>query len=484
MLVTIKTPSKPDSTQMAYGVRRGKFIAALVLSIIAGTNIISGCAYYNLFYNAKKSFREAEAGPRTPEGKASRPTMDIYDKVIEKCELLITNYPKSRYVDDAVLLMGKSFYAKEEYDLAIVKFEELQTNFPKSHWNEEGQLYLAKSYIDSGASASAVPVLEALYQAKPKGRFAQEVLLLLGTTSIGMGDEPDAVKYLEILADRYPRSLLRLDADIEMAELYTKRGEYEKALVLYTKLSRVQLSKENTIRYLDKLSVLYLEMAKYDEALETVHKLRNYVLDPEMVASKMLLEGKAYAGIGATEKAVDSYQSVVAGYPKTAHSAEAYFRLGEIYQDELDSLNVAREKYDEVSREWPNSPFATDAIRRSVSIVKFQRLQASVDQGDAQQKATANFELAEAELLQFNDHEKALTGYQGVLNDYPTSDVAPKAAYAIAYIYQRILGDKTKAEAAYRRLLRDYPGSQQAEYARKYFEQNRPLELEETRSDS
>jgi TolA-binding protein len=404
--------------------------------------------------------------------------------VIEKCELLITRHPDSKYVDDAVLLMGKCFYETQEYDLAITKFEELKANFPQSNLNEEGHLYLARCYIAKESPAQAVPILESLYQAKPDSKHADQVLFYLGTGSIYIGDEDNAVKYLEILADKYPGSPLRLNADIEMADLYTDRGDYEKALAIYDKLAGVNLNAENSIRYLSKLSVVYVRMGDYNEALKVIRRLRGFLLDDETMAAQMLLEGESYKGIDALPKAIDAYESVAARYPRSKYSAEAYYCLGEIYQTDLDSLDVAKEKFDQVPRQYANSPFAEDAVRRSVSITKLKRLQASLGTSGEQDQASVKFELAETELFQFNNTEKALAGYESVLAEFPNSDVAPKAAYAIAYIYEKVLDDKPKAKLAYRRLLRDYPSSQQAEFARKYFEDNKPEALEETRSDS
>jgi TolA-binding protein len=203
------------------------------------------------------------------------------------------------------------------------------------------------------------------------------------------------------------------------------------------------------------------------------------------MAGQMLVEAAAYIGMGSSslDRAIDTYESVTARYPRTEYSAEAYFRLGEIYQNTLDSLDVAREKYDQVPRQYPNSPFAQDALQRSVSITKLQQLRATLAAGGQQDQAVAKFELAETELLQFNNHVKALEGYQAVLNEYPQSPVAPKAAYAIAYIYEKVFFDRVKAEMFYQLLIRDYPDSQQAEYARKYIEGVQP-KMEETQSDS
>jgi TolA-binding protein len=460
-------------------VARFKYIFVVSLACL----LVSSCVYFNLYYNVKRTFKAAEKAPRSPDGEAVGTTADMYDDVIEKCQQLIVEHPKSKYVDDAILLMGKSFYAKRQYDFAVTKFQELQTNFPKSDLNEEGQVFLAKSYMGLDQPQNAVTGLEAFLEAKPKSKYADQVLFLLGTASLRLGDEAKAVKYLEMLAKRFPNNVLRLNADLELADLYVERGEFDKAMAIYKRLDSVSLNSSDSVRYLTKLSLVYVKMGKYKDALKVIDRLEGYELDTKTEASQMLLEAASYNGTGSIDKALDTYQTVTARYPRSEYAAEAYFRLGEIYQNTLDSLTVAREKYDQVTRQYPNSPFAQDALRRSVSITKLQQLRASLSGGGTEDPAVVKFELAETELLQFNNHEKALEGYQAVLKDFPQSPVAPKAAYAIAYIYEKVLRDKSKAEEAYQLLLRDYPDSQQAEYARKYLEGEKP-KIDETRSDS
>jgi len=462
-----------------------RFKRRLLLWLVCTTFVVSAasCAYFNLFYNAKKEYKEAQKAPRTADGGVNRPTLDIYDRVIEKCQMLITNYPDSKHVDDAVLLMGKAFYEKGEYDLAITKFEELQSNFPASELNEEGQLYLAKSHVAEEARTEAVGILKALVQARPNSRFSDEILFLLGTSSIHVGNESEAVQYLELLAKKHPQTEFRLDADLEMADLYAEREEYDKALVIYEKLSDVKLSDENSIRYLEKFAVVYVRMGDYAAALKVLDRLRRFVLGDEIMASEMLLESEAYAGMDSLAKAIDTYGSVSARFPRSKFSAEAHYRMGLIYQERLDSLDLARSNYDEVPAQYANSPYAEDAVRRSVSINRLQQLKASLGEGGAASKAEVKFELAETELFQLNNYEKALINYEQVLDQFPTSDVAPRAAYAIAYIYEKILDDQEKARQAYQRLVRDYPESQQAMFARQYLGESPSDELEETRSD-
>ena len=78
---------------------------------IAGLFLLSSCAYYNTFFNAKKYFREANKLPLV-KGRSSSEANKKYNKAIKKCGIIITDYKNSKYVDDAVFMLGKIFYFK------------------------------------------------------------------------------------------------------------------------------------------------------------------------------------------------------------------------------------------------------------------------------------------------------------------------------------------------------------------------------------
>jgi tetratricopeptide (TPR) repeat protein len=76
--------------------------------------------------------------------------------------------------------------------------------------------------------------------------------------------------------------------------------------------------------------------------------------------------------------------------------------------------------------------------------------------------AVARFRVAEIYLFQLDRPADAITYYESVVREHPTSGLAPKAAYAIAWIAENKTGDPVAAARAYRRVIEDFPGSPQA----------------------
>jgi len=450
-------------------------VAGCVFALLALVG--AGCAYFNTFYNAKKLYADASQTPKARDGATSSGAADQYKKAIEKCQALIAMYPKSKYVDDAMLLIGKCLYEQGEYGDAIAQLAELDSVSRDEDIRAEGRVYAARSYMAKDDIASAVPIARRLVDGDPDNA-SDESLFLLGTALVKLGEEDQAVKYLEQLATRYPKSAYRVEADLETAEVYAERGENEKSLAVYDRLKAVRLVEKDKIRYLSNLGKLHADMGEYAKAVAVFRELDGYVLDPVAKAANLLVAARAYAGLDSLPVAIDTYKTVAVSYPRSPFSAEAHYRLGEIYQDKLDSLQIAEREFNEVSGQSASSPFADEAISRSSAISKLLKLRDSLKSGAAVDSAGVEFDLAELELFQFKNYVKALGGYKKVLDEYPDSELAPKAAYAIAYIYDVNMGDAQKAREAYEHVVNRYPESQQAEYARQAltrFQTGQPL---------
>ena len=89
--------------------RSVSLVAAAVIALL-----LQSCGgYYNTFYNTKKVYKEAlEEQKRRPvnDNRPGSGEIQKYDKAIEKASKLLQLYPNSRYVDDALLLIGECFF--------------------------------------------------------------------------------------------------------------------------------------------------------------------------------------------------------------------------------------------------------------------------------------------------------------------------------------------------------------------------------------
>ena len=135
----------------------------------------------------------------------------------------------------------------------------------------------------------------------------------------------------------------------------------------------------------------------------------------------------------------------------------------------MDSLTTAQKNFQEVPRAYSGSPFAEDAIKRNSDIGRVLRLQQTSGDDSPEAVAMRTFSMAEIQLFQFNSPEKAIPSYEKIANEFQDSEYAPRAVYALGYIYGVVQGVSAKARAWYDVLLSRYPDSQQAQFAYAFY---------------
>jgi hypothetical protein len=108
--------------------------AAAVLLALAAS-----CAYYNIYWMASDEYDVILSDPEVSDlwdpyshRKVTGNNAKLVDSVISRCGKLIVLYPKSKWVDDALLLMGNCFLFKGDYTNAGKKYDELLRLFARS----------------------------------------------------------------------------------------------------------------------------------------------------------------------------------------------------------------------------------------------------------------------------------------------------------------------------------------------------------------
>jgi TolA-binding protein len=445
--------------------------SALVASVFVA------CAYYNTLYNAKEKFREAERASEraasTPQARpttagASNPNARLYEEVVEKCKTMIANYPKSRHVDDAMLLSARALFALERYDEAVAAIDTLQASHPKSDLKADAGFLKGKSLAAAGKFDLAVPVLRDYADRHGGHDDHAEALYLLCACLMQLGSSDDAVQTLERLEKEHGRSEFRFKAQVEMARILAEKELYDESLAVYKRLNESRIPA--SYRYDVWLGMATVQESVGDHAgvIQSLSLINTLPRAPDKEARSVLLRARAHGALDSTDTAVAEYMDVTKRFGNGAYGAEAYYRLGHIYEAQ-DSLEKAQRYYQQVPRAYSNSDYAEDAIKRSSDIGRVLKLQAMEGNDSPEAVSMRTFSMAEIQLFQFNNTEKAIASYEKVVNEFPDTEFAPRAAYALGYINGVVLGDSVKARHWYEVLRSRYGNSHQALLAYSFY---------------
>lgn len=342
--------------------------------------VAQGCAYYNTFYNTKKFYKEAlEERNRRTDDKPTPAEIQKYDKTIEKASKILQIHPNSKYVDDALIILGECFYYKQEYLKAQRKFQELITIFPKSNLFARAQLWLGKTNIELEDYAGAERVLRELQQKEKKGEYFHLAQYFLGEIYFRQQQYTEAVKEFEVVVRKLGDTKMRGEAYMRLGECYVFLQKFDLAAEAFRRAG------ENAKSDVDFLFQSRLKRAsalknygRYDDALSLLNSMlkefgthRDLPLVKLEIAECTLLQGKI-------EPAVKLYTDLIQTHQRTEASAAAYFALGEIYERRFGDFNKAKESFDNVRRENARSEKVAEAESRSKAISEFLTIKQTI----------------------------------------------------------------------------------------------------------
>jgi TolA-binding protein len=452
-------------------VRRAAFAAAAMVAL-------GGCAYFNTLYNAKQKYRDAEKATTAREAalaqqadqgqsggaSGSNPQTGEYEAVIEKCKNVIARYPDSRHVDDAMLLIARSLYRLERYEEAAAALDSLEIRYPKTNLLADARFLKGKSLEAAERYDVAASVLSGYVDQYRKHDNRPEALYLLCICQMEMDLSDNAVVTLHRLEKDHGRSNYRFRAQTDMARILAEKELYEQSLAVYRSLSESRIPENVRYDVWVGMARVQEEVGDYEGALETLAEVRKLKLTVEKEPVVLLLNARANAGAARTARAVTEYQGIAKRFARGKYGAEANFRLGEL-SEATDSLKAAQRYYQEVPKAYAGSEFADEAIRRSADIGRVLLIEQTTGDDSPEAVALRTFAMAEVQLFQFNNTEKAIPNYEKIVNEFGESEYAPKAVYALGYIHGVVLADSVRAREWYDVLRTRYPESQQAQLA-------------------
>jgi TolA-binding protein len=407
--------------------------------------VLSGCVYFNTFYNARTYFSQAESEYERSGDKLTPQARASYEKVIEKCSKVLQFYPTSKYVDDALFLMGVSHSRLGEREKGKRKFEELVDFYPNSPFVPRAHLELASLYIDIMKFDLARYELD-----RVAGDLAEEATLIKARSYYEEKDYANAQLTFEDFLTRFPRSNLRKEVYFLAASSSKEKGDLDEANRYLREHLEFFLTDEEELEAREILGDILYGKGENQQALDVFSALD---LTPESQDARriQIKSAMCHEGLGDTEKAKSIYRAVIDAQNKSSEGVEAMYRLALIYENE-DSLDLALTTFEEASKVFGEHEYKRKASFRAHALSSLL----NIEDADA---AESRMRVAEIYLFELDRQEEALDLYRSVYEDFPEEELAPKALYAVIYIQLRVIPDTTGAEASFSLLTSNYPES-------------------------
>ena len=435
---------------------------------LAAATATAGCAYFNTFYSAKKNFEEAELQmlqQPDPEVRASAGPAGMYDKAIQGATKILVEYPTSKWVDDALLLIGRSMLAKGDYPAAQEKFSELALNFPTSDLRDEAMFWSGVAAERDRRRPEAIARYDSLLATWPDTKLRDQARLRRANLYLLAREPARAEADLRELAGK--KGQIGYEAGLKLAEAMFAARRFAEAREEFTRVAERaptdQLRTDARLRVGDCDEAL----SDYAAATETYLTLLREARTEDGRARARLRFASALGMAGRVDDGLNELRNVLEDQPRTPYAAEAAFRSGYLHEVVRDDFAAAREAYDMVAQQLPSSPFVAQATERRANLEDLEAFRsAGGDSAGVDAAAEAVFRSAELYLFQMGKPDKALEEYTKLTTEYPNSPLAPRATFARGWVKARRLGDAEGARREFETVLAQWPQSEVATRAR------------------
>jgi TolA-binding protein len=430
---------------------------------------LSGCVYYNTFFHARKAYDEAEEQrQRAHIEVATGAAAQKYSEAIKKASKVLQNHPKSKYADDAILLIGKAFYHTGEYARAKEKFVELATVFRESPLVGESRYYLGMCEYYLEYPERARTILEEVAGKSNDADLRDRARFMLARIPFEEERYDEALPGLGAYLSGSPDPGRALSADSMIAVSYWELGRYDSARAAYGRLAGRADDIEMKYEALYRFSECAYEAGSFAQGVAEFRRLAG---DDKFLVHRPLCEYQVAVGlrfIDSIHEAIEILQRVAKDNPNTEAAARSYFALGEIYEAQGDSLKLAQQYFRDAGKAWTrDAELAAATVKYSTEIAQLLALQGVIKGADSSGFAESHFLLGELYLRQLNEPDSAREQFRLVVDEFAESEYAPLAILNLAEVSRGEGDDSSLSVALWRTLVERYPNGEPAMAARR-----------------
>lgn len=366
------------------------FILLAVVLIFQGCGIWEDfTTYFNLYYNAKDNFLEAEAAIQQQrknlleleEPSISGNVPQLLNKVIEKCSRILQFHEKSSYVDNALLMLGKSFYYQKNYQKALRKFQELAVTRPESGLILENDLWIAKTQLRLKNFNNALPMLESVRKIAAeegeyeilKDAYVEEIIYLINSMNY-----LQAISLMNDFLEVSSNDEVNAELVYEMGGLYVKTNDIENAITSFRRVLDFSPSFEIELKSQIELAIALRDNQQYEESLSILESLKDEEKYTEFFDKIELETGLTLFSLDRVEEAVSMLVKVDTSYVSSPNSGIAKFKLGQIFEYYYKNFDSASTYYTRAASSTAPQEYSKPASEKAQLFNKYKTIQKNI----------------------------------------------------------------------------------------------------------
>jgi tetratricopeptide (TPR) repeat protein len=277
----------------------------------------------------------------------------------------------------------------KNYLSASEVYEQIVTNHPGFLSIDKVYFHLASCYEMLGQTEEAVRYYQKVVTDYSYSSFFNAAQEKMKALAVGTSFESNAIQAQANIFDEAEEGAGEARAGLDLGDMHAEAGNFSQAVDAYRKAANAATDQETGVQAYRKLvDMLDSKQKDYEGAAQALEEMLRKYPDAEGAEEQMYRLGRIYEedldslkthvidgrvryrkSAENVRKAINYYNSVTEKFPDADVSADAFFRKGELYEKELKDYDQARKSYEEFLRRFPYHSEA-DAVRQRLEEIE------------------------------------------------------------------------------------------------------------------
>jgi TolA-binding protein len=343
-------------------------------------------------------------------------------------------YARSRYADDATLMLAQSLEALEEYEEARRRYQSLLEKVEEvsPRIKERASLGVASCTLELGDAKGALELLTKIEQEYPQGEAKVELQLIRARVYQRLNQFKEAEGEFKSVLENYPEHKLRPRALYGLGELYLTRAPQRRDYYLKALKVLKEIPEETEVYPPARVKIIEIYKAlDIKEALRECQGVIKSSASVEIKAQAQLDLAEIYFGRKDFHQAKKEFEKLTKDYPKSTrvHIAKVgigrcLYRLGK-YSEALTFYDELLKDYTQALEKEELSKEKREALEAAKENIYYQQSACYEAQGEVTKaveilekivkekgRLAGKAELRKFEILQRHQPEEAIKMYR------------------------------------------------------------------------
>jgi TolA-binding protein len=369
-----------------------------ILILLMPVFLFCGCGvwndfttYFNIYYDTADSFEQAEqlikeqkkdlfSSEEVPlPGSAGQ----LLNKVIEKASKILQFHSESSYVDNALLLLGKSLYYQKDYLKAMRKFQELVTTRPNSSFILESQLWIGKSQLRLRQFDAALKTLDNVRDEavnKKESDIYEEAYLEEIKYKVMTEDYDLAISLMNEFLKVSTNGDINAKVSFELGKLYYKQNHPQDAITAFQNVSNYSPSYDLVLDNRIELAKAFRKNGDPQNSLDIMQNIRKESKYSDSYNRIDLEIALSLIDLKRMDEGIQSLVKIDTSYSSTPSAGSARFELGKIFETKIPIYDSAFTYYMKASMSTGSDPkMLVVANEKATLFKKYQYVRSLID---------------------------------------------------------------------------------------------------------